>query len=442
MTIFWICFLTLLPTFSLLAEMGVQGKITLENERYRDDGEEYAHTIDRDRGVFAKIDAHIKTDRTLSQLGLAWRENHRDHSRDMLIFQDAYFSLSIGEQRNWRILAGYKLYNWSVLESFHPVDRLHTANYGSSPEEWEKLPEAVIELERYFDSGTLSFYFFPRFQEPIFPDGKSRKVLIDNGSRIKMAKPSKIIDGKVVASNNIPQFGVRGTWSGDSFDMGLHLLRHLDRKTFISGTHEYKTIGTPPHRITIPLDFKSFVFSPIPYFIQAWELGITLESVHWDTLFKFESTAMKYDKHGPILSSDGLEEIEDHVDYAFGIEKNFTLLSGQDTDFFIEFAKIAGPSKWERIKISAFQQDLFVGVQHRFNNELDSKLEFGYITDLEGRSEKLHTMSYSQRLGGDWSISAGGRRYRAPPKEETAGTVGLENYHKDDSVFVNLSWHI
>ncbi|MCY4642991.1 MAG: hypothetical protein OXB88_00070 [Bacteriovoracales bacterium] len=455
MAVLRICVLALLPAWPLFAETGIQGKVTLENERYRDDGEDYAHTIDQNVGVLTKIDAYAKTDKTLSHLGFAWRENDRDKAGNMLIFQDSYFSMFMDEQKSWKVLAGYKLYNWSVLEAFHPTARLHSSNYSSFPEEWEKLPEAVVELEKFFDFGTLSFYFFPRFQEPIFPDGNSRKALIDNGSRIKMSKSSKIVGGEVLSTDSIPQFGFRGTWSGDGFDTALHVLRHVDRKAFLSGTHEYRIFGTSGSEIHLPGNCapapticrdaqRAFTFSPTPYFIRTWELGATLELAYKNTLFKFEGVRLKYDDHGPILSNDGPERIEDHTDIAIGIEKSIAFSFDQEMDVFIEWSRFIGPSKWERAKIGAFQQDLFVGVQHRFNNELDSKLKLNYITDTEGRSEKLYSVSYSQRLGGDWSLNLGGRKYKAPPKEESKGpgTVGLENYHKDDSFFINLSRHI
>ena len=434
------------------ANLETKGKIVLESEHYQDDGELYEHTIDNALSLFARFEASYETERTLSKIGFIYRENQKDRSRDMLLPRDVYSSFEIID---WKVLFGYKLYNWSTLEAFHPTAGLHSPNFGSSPENWEKGGSLVLELQRSFDWGAATAYFFPRFQEAIYPDSNSRRALIKDGSRVTIKDTSlKIVDGEIKETDSIPQFGFRLDWSGDSMDVGAYYLRHLERRQALFGTHEYRSLGQPPHRIVIPKDFRAFTFNPTPYYVMAGEVGLTLEAVAWDTLWKFEGVHLTFDDHDPILTGqnlastgNGLRIKEDYTHLALGVEKAFNWW-GQETVLMAEYSRVFGVPEDALLYTETFQNDIFIGIRHDFSDSMNRSINIGYIHDLDDgpREETLLYAKYGQRLGPNWSAEFGGRRYNAPPptekeEEENLRISGLEVYHEANSYFFNFSLH-
>ena len=423
-------------------ERGVRGRVTLEGEFYQDDGELYTYTIEETTGVFVEFEAYVQTERTLAQLGFIARDNQEDDSLDFFFSQDTYFSVALDAASTWRGTLGYKVLNWSVLEAFHPTGGLNSPNYGSPPEDWERRGEPVLELSKDFDSSVLSLYFFPRFEQPVVPSGRSRKSLMQNSSRIEWGPSVQVVDGHVVRDNEVSQWGMKWTTSLEGTDMSTYLLRHVDRRAPLLGTHQYRFIGEGENRLVFPEEPRTFVFSPTPYYFMAWELGALVEASYGNCILKFEGATLKYDPHDLILTGYGLLKKKDYTDVALGLEIPLSLFSGQETTFYLEAEGIFGVPKEERALIGAFQRDLLLGFNHAWNDALGRALRFIFITDMEWRSESFYLLSYQQRWNENFSLTLGFRKYEAPEKENASfvGT-GLETYHEDNSLFVDLSWH-
>ena len=252
----------------------------------------------------------------------------------------------------------------------------------------------------------------------------------------------------------MPQFGTKINWSTDGMDVSAYFLRHIDRRTPLFGTHQYKFLGVPPFRIVIPEDFKAFTFQPVPYYVMANELGITLEAVYRDFIFKLEGADLKYDSHDSILTGQkvastgySLRKKENYTHLSVGVEKTLSLVKGQDTTLVWEYSEIFGVPRELRLYTETFQKDMFFGLKHDFNDSMSKSFKLGLITDLEGglRPERLYYASYTQRIGTNWSLEFGGRKYDAPPpteeEEESVSTSGLETYHQANSYFLNFSLH-
>ena len=146
---------------------------------------------------------------------------------------------------------------------------------------------------------------------------------------------------KLKHSNSIPQIGAKINWLIDGVDLSAYFLRHIDRRTPLFGTHQYKFLGVPPYRIVIPEDFKAFTFQPVPYYVMANELGITLETVYRDFILKLEGVNLKYDSHNNILTGQkvastghSLRKKENYTHLSIGVEKTVSLVQGHDTTFF------------------------------------------------------------------------------------------------------------
>ena len=89
--------------------------------------------------------------------------------------KDAHFYKTIGQEERYKVLAGYKVFNWSATEAFHPVDTINSRNNDGDLESLEKKGELTLEFEAaILEDGLLNFYYWPRFEDPEFPGKNSR----------------------------------------------------------------------------------------------------------------------------------------------------------------------------------------------------------------------------------------------------------------------------
>ena len=132
----------------------------------------------------------------------------------------------------------------------------------------------------------------------------------------KISPPFYLVDGDLTGKKWIPQFGIRGSRTIEGFDISSYVLRHIDRRAPLVGTHEYRF----SEENVFPESFKNFVFAPTPYFVMAWELGLTVEAMLGDAIFKFEGASLRYDKHPFILTGNGLSRKEDSRIWPWGLK--------------------------------------------------------------------------------------------------------------------------
>ena len=315
---------TLLLSSEMSAKLEYSGVTAFEFKQYKNNND--PETIDQNVGGAIQLNSsYDKGKYGRWYLGLFLQGDTKDENRNTLTIEEANYSLFLNEQENTRILLGYNVYSWSIMEAFHLVDNINSLHYTSHSENLKKRGELVLELERTFNLGSLSFYFFPKFETPVLP-GKESRV----GLMVDFASPVIIHDRKIKEDGILPQFGMRLTWE-ENISFSLYSFYHIDRHAPLYGTHKYEEVKVNPDdededlpeipidfplmdkdeeilRMTteqeeeeegvcnpcyFPKDIKAFKTAPTPYYFGVLETGATLEWSYRETTFKFEGVWKK-----------------------------------------------------------------------------------------------------------------------------------------------------
>ena len=461
---------TLILSSKMSAKLEYSGETAFEFKQYKNDNN--PETIDQNvSGAIQLNSSYDKGKYGRWYLGLFLQGDSKDKNRNTLTVEEANYSLFLNEQEDTKILLGYNVYSWSIMEAFHLVDNINSIHYTSHSENLKKRGELALELERTFNSGSLSFYFFPKFETPVLP-GKESRV----GLNVDFASPVIIHNQKIKEDGILPQFGMRLTRE-KNISFSLYSFYHIDRHAPLYGTHKYQVVNPDDDEdedlddipIDLPLvddrqeekekegcspcyfpdNIKAFKTAPTPYYFGVLETGATLEWFYLDTTFKFEGVWKKFTDYKKILgyqqsssesktpsfTADAFKKREDHIHIAFGTEKLFSLFDGQDTTFYLELVGIGGVSKEQRGELSIFQRDVFFGIKHNFNDTMGKELALGLINDWE-RSESFVRARYSQRLSDEWKVKMGMEFYHAP--RERLVQSGFESQDQDHNIFFKL----
>ena len=425
--------LILLPSFSYSQdEYTGQGEVVLEFRQFEKDQNEL--TEDTNISVFSRLEQRYKSDPFEHVFRGYARVDKKDQNRAFVALEDAYLSSYILEE--YKLLVGYKLFNWTATEAFHPADVINSRNFDSNLENLEKKGELTIELEAPFFDGTLQFFYFPRFEEPEYPGERSRL------SSVTLQR-SVVVDGTDTTTNDYwsNQYAIRLTQSLFDADLSLHYLSHIDRNMPIIGTSNYTTILGSLQPLTDQIT---------PYYYRKVQIGGTYQQVFGDLIVKFEFANRSFEQDKSILTakSAGLNAIgvgqletkfiESHTEAAFGLEYVMSLPGGIDANLFFEGNGIFGVDEQERVDRSTFQRDIMFGFRLAFNDVMGTEIYTTLITDIERDSEYLFNTKISRRLSDNWRFEGGLRAIEAPQKNPTL-KEGLEVLDGDSYIFTNLS---
>ncbi|MCO4793345.1 MAG: hypothetical protein KC493_06530 [Bacteriovoracaceae bacterium] len=420
--------------FSLYAQdsdYSGQGEVALEFRQFEKDQSEL--TEDTNISIFTRLEQRYESDPFSHVFRGYARVDKKDQNRAFVALEDAYFSTFLATE--YKVSAGYRLFNWTATEAFHPADVINSRNFDSNLENLEKKGEITLEFEAPFFDGVFSFYYFPRFEEPEYPGEKSRISSV-------VLQRSVVVDGVDTTTNDYwsPQYGFRVTQSLFDADVSFHFLNHIDRNMPIVGTHKYSTVLVPGS--VTPLTTES-----TPYFFRVQQIGGTYQQVFGDLILKFEFANRSFEQETPILTtksvvlgggSGATKIVENHTEAAFGMEYIISLEGGVDLNLFAEGNGIFGVDEVERVDMSTFQRDVMLGFRVAFNDLMGKEIYLTAIGDIERETEYLINFNYTQRLSDNWKIKTGVRIIEAPQKNP-AIKEGLESLDGDSYLFMNLS---
>lgn len=415
----------LIPLMAFTQEAGTwsgQGEVGFEYRRFESDSD--IQNADTGVAILSRVQSSFETDIYRHVFRAFGRVDQKDNDRSNVIVEDGYFSMLFGEGSNWKVLAGYKLFNWTATEAFHPADQINSRNYDSNFESLEKKGEVTIELERTLESGSFALYFFPKFEDPIFPGNRSRLGFGADLERVVW------VDGGDATTNQNwgVQFGGRLSFTLLEADFSFHFLHHLDRSFPVIGTHRYTLVGSTPFPTAFPTT---------PYYYRSNQVGMTAVLPYESFLFKLEAASRQFDNDLFIYTLNGLRRPEDNTEVALGTEWSIALESGAETYFYLESQMMFGPEESRINEMSLFQSDVFLGLRYAFNDIMGKEIFFSTILDVKRKHEYLFNLSYSQRLSDIWKIKAGLRHYDAPQKGATV--TGMELYDGDSYAHITVT---
>ena len=442
-------FLITLILFSIssFSNIDYSFETTLETRKFKDDG--LSKTDDEGLSLFVRGSSKYQLNDLSIRLGVISRVGLKDKDRSYFGFDDTNISYLFGSERSFSLLAGFKVFNWTAMEAFHPADILNSRNLDSNLENTEKLGELVLEFEKSFNSGSFSLFYLPRFTKPIYPGMHSRLRFPPTEDIDIVVKPVKVVkDHKIDDGGFEPQFGTKINYTVNSSDFSFFFVRHIDRSQPILGFYkENQNYSVPDNANLVSLSgFNVTSINSTPYYFYVNKLGATYEQAAFGNIFKAEFIYKNFSDNNIkilVLSEDLLSQVktaspQDHSELALGFERLFTYEnSDHETTLYFELTSILGPGKESRSALGVLQRDAFVGFRHVFNDINDKQITFGWIHDLERAREDLLTLTYQQRLGNSWRFQTGARLFLAQKKESVL--QGLEVFGKADHIYLNIS---
>lgn len=422
-------------------DMNSKGEVAIESRIF--DRDSRSQTPDWGVSLFSRLETRYDTQEFSHVFRGMARIDRKDEDRNFFTIEDAYFSARLFSGQV-KVLAGYKIFNWTATEAFHPADQINSRNYDGELENLEKKGELTVELEVPVWQGTLSLFVLPRFEEPKLPGANSRQ----GGTGITLDRPV-VVDGTDAQTNDhwVMQFGFNTIQSFSFGDVSFHAIRHINRNYPLLGTHDF---GTRTFSIIFPpISFQQLLPNTTnvrPYYFQTTQIGGTLQ---WmlPVVTKVEWAYRWFERDREIMDlsladqvtingypAESLRKPVDHAEVALGFEYPYDHESGTSSMFLLEFNTFLGTSKEERQRLSIFQRDMFVGYRFSLNDFMGREFLLSSIIDLEGQSEQLYSISYSQRLSDTWRFRAGVRVYQADRPVSRLRTSGMQLLRRSDSL--------
>lgn len=397
------------------AESTSSGDVSFEYRFFEDD--QKSNTKDINLAIAGRVLTNYSDGNFEFQLSFFGRGDQKQKSRSLVLLEDLYVSYYL---EKLKFTAGYKKYNWSATEAFHPADMINSKNYDSSWESLEKKGELVLEVQRELGEGALTALFFPRFEYPVIPDSNSR---LGFGVDLRQAQ---IVteDGTLSEDPWHLQYGLELTQTFGNADIAIHSLRHINRYL-------------PQVGFLSTADLASNSTSPIPFYYWTNQFGLTYQHVIQDFIVKVEYAHRDFTEKEVVTSLTKTSSPKDHSDLALGLEYLYELENAHEINFFLETETILGLTKEQRRSLTYFQNDLFFGIRYAFNDLLAKEVFVSIIKDLELDNEQIINLNYSQRLNNDWKIKTGLRYIDAKQKGDTA--KGLEALDGDGHFSLTLS---
>lgn len=298
------------------------------------------------------------------------------------------------DRYEWRV--GIRKVFWGVTESVHLVDIVNQTDLVDNIDGEDKLGQPMLNFAWVTDSGTLDVFVLPYFRERTFPGkhGRTRslpRVLADEAS-YESSREQKHVDWALRWSQ------VVGDW-----DLGV---------AYFKGT------GRDP--LMRPKLLSSGELVLTPFYAQIRQASLDLQATKGSWLWKLEA----------IHRSGGDES---YAAAAGGFEYTFFGVWDKPADLGVILEYLYDERGDEAA--TPFQDDLMLGLRLGMNDEHDSQLLLGLISDLDGRGRMLN-LEASRRLSDHWTVELQARAFSSDTIQDP-----LYAFRRDDYVQVLLSYH-
>lgn len=340
-----------------------------------------------------------------------------DEKRRFFSVEDLYLEKNFTE--TMKLALGYKVYNFSVLEIFHPTDILNSRNFDGDFERLEKRGEMSLEYGLYSLTSSLSFYYFPLVEKNIYPGAKSRFGYDRTFDTYKVTAEDEIVTNKRFH----PQYGVKANSKISDFDLSFFYFKHIDRNHPLFLFDDY--ITSP---MLLPKNSKAIV----PYLYEVQDYGFSLVGEISGTLLKFESVYHDLSKPKEALLYDGARFVlfapDNYMEGALGLEYLISLENGHDVTLFAEWQKILFEKNSYQKMAIAFQDDLALGLRYALNDIAGTEFYTFILGDLSGREEGVVSAKLSRRFNERIRYEVAGR-YIWAQETDNFGLRALKDDH-------------
>ncbi|MEL7253204.1 MAG: hypothetical protein AAGL23_03455 [Pseudomonadota bacterium] len=388
------------------SSLEVSGQIDFGTRAYVNDGLYVGQSTSRAYGVLGfsldgGFDVGADGDVAFSFSGLAEEGNDRSYYNIERLYYRHVFS-------NWDILVGFNTENWGVVESSSVLNVINPRANADPVAGDTLLGTPMINVNVYTRAGTFSAYALTGFIEPFYGDERSRfraPIIPDYESTVFEEGSGRHLDYALRYSNS---------FSAGQADIDV-------AASFFSGTDRSAVCSTTGTGATSCADAILTALGNPP--------GSPAPGSSTDAFFAFleanANSALLANASG--VPVPGLQAFYQEVDQ-FGLSGVYTRndlqlrfeASHTDTSTGSYFAGVVGGDyTWNDVfggpgsltmaveylyddrnsaqGIPLFEDDVFLGLQYRFNNPLDSVIDFSVFHDLT-TSAKLYRLGVSSRI--------------------------------------------
>ncbi len=329
---------------------------------------EYSRSWNQDRRVFTFI--------PYARLG------SHDEERNHFDIRELSF---IGSWPVFDLRAGISKVFWGVTESQHLVDVVNQTDAVENIDGEDKLGQPMIHLTWVQSFGNVEFFWLPYFRERLLPgeDGRFRgPVAVDQDQ-------ARYTDDREEWHQDL---AFRWSHYVGALDWGLSYFRGTDRDPVLELDEEGRLI---------------------PVYGQSWQLGLELQIVYLDWLFK-----------GEFLHKER-ESYSDYQAWVTGFEYTFVNLGpGADIGVLYEWLY----DDRGRASGSGLDDASFVGTRLAMNDEASSELLFGGFIDHQSADVVSLRLEASRRLGASWKLEVEGTLIEQPPENSFFDAISRDDY--------------
>jgi hypothetical protein len=405
---------------SLWEEITYSGQIGFSYRQF--EGDKNTKNEDHQQDTYAKISAGLEQDNSKIHFSAFGRIDSVDSTRNIFNIDEGYYKYT---KDLWSFSIGNHIFNWSVLEMFHPVDSINARNLDTNAVAAERLGQPAIVITREFERSILQFISLLQTVSPVIPSAKNR-----NGPQVYLEAPRFIDDDfSTTNSPNIPEGIVHYLHNFDSFDLDLHVARKYDTLNPVIGS-TYPTVEK---------------VQATPYYLPVTQYGVAIQGAYDKFMLKFEHIYYDFENYKVctfINCVNYYSTKEDHSLTAFGTEYSTVYKNDQEGTFFLEYQTVLGTTIEEARVLNVFQRDIGFGYRHNFNNFDGHEIIAVVIGDLDQLHEQIYNISHSFRLSESWKWHSELRIVKAvKPSEELEldNFSGLKPISESDNIFFRLT---
>lgn len=404
-----------LSSFAFDSEnLSYQGEIGIKHRQFESDKDE--KTYDFQTSLEVKFQSDYEQGNNKFHLGLFARKDSQDSSRDILEFDEAYYTYSgIGSSESISITVGNNIFNWSKLEIFHPIDSINSRNFDSNGDLTERLGRPSVILRKEFEASIFDIIFLFGSVDSITPEPTNR-----NGPKIIINSPRYITDDLEYETSQ-KQLGavLRYAHNFDTFDIDLHIARKYDTN------NPLLTIEVPKNSSPTALEHLEYIY---PYYVPVYQYALAAQTNYDEYILKAEHIKYDFDDLKVLsLTAQSKTQIS-KMDFsltAFGIERTKTYDNDQEGTFIAEYQTVLGTTIEQARSLSPFQRDMALGYRHNFNDFKGHEIVIFYIHDLDTEDESIFDISHSFRLSSAWKLETSLRVIEASKTEDG---LDINNY--------------
>ena len=395
--------------------MDYRGEVSLEGRIF--EGDSNFNTDDHNLSVFARFETSIKRSPWRLKLRASARVDAKDEQRSLFNPEEIWAGF---RKNGWDIRFGTQMLDWTATEAFHPADTFNSRIWDSNIENADKIGEVALSVATNIERGELSFYYMPRYEEPIFPGESSR--LNPFGGGVAVSDAVWIDRNGHVSGSAGNQWGMRITQSISGADFGVHYLSHQDRY----------------HPVIIQTMQNEYV----PVYLPVDEVGLTYQQVFGGVIAKLEYSKKHFDNTSSLVDIPKVEGARalsqlNHGQLALGLEYGWSLKNGSEMTLYLEGQRILGVDEAEAVMLSQFQNDIMFGYRYALNDIKGRELFLSMIVDREIVQERLYNLRFQQRIS-DTVTSICGLRFIQASSDSGSRDGGLRNLDGSNQVFIML----